>query len=84
MTTYEFRIVLDGEYELSEDIADELFAAGCSDGLPGTCDGVFAIDFHREGPSLEAAIRSAVADVERASCRVARVEIERLPMVGPA
>lgn len=76
MTTYEFRIVLDGAHELSEEIADELFAAGCNDGSPGTCSGVFVIDFHRKGPSLEAAIRSAITDVERAGYHVARAEMQ--------
>ena len=51
-------------------------AAGCEDGTPGTCNGVFSIDFHRQASSLEVAIRSAMADVESAGHRVARVEIE--------
>lgn len=84
MTKYEFSVVLDGDHELTDEIADELFAAGCSDGSPGTCDGVFVIDFHREGASLEAAIRSAVADVERAGYRVAHIEIERHAVLQPA
>lgn len=76
MTTYEFRIVLDGAHELSEEIADELFAAGCDDGSPGTCSGVFVIDFHRHGDSQATAIRSAIADVARAGYHVARVEMQ--------
>jgi len=84
MTTYEFRIVLDGAPELSEEIADELFAAGCSDGSPGTCDGVFVIDFHRNANSLQSAIHSAVSDVECTDCRVARVEIERRAILESA
>jgi hypothetical protein len=45
------------------------------DGTPGTCNGVFSIDFHREAASLEAAIRSAIEDVRTAGYAVARVEI---------
>jgi len=42
---------------------------------PGTCDGVFSIDFHREADSLESAIRSAIAHVKSAVYEVERVEI---------
>ena len=76
MKKYEFTVVVSGSMELTDDIADALFAAGCDDGTPGTCDGVFSIDFHRTANSLEEAIRSAVADVRSAGYGVERVEIE--------
>jgi len=76
MVKYEFSLILKGPLELTEDIADELFEAGCDDGTPGTCAGVFSIDFHREAASLEEAIRSAIANVKAAGCEVERVEIE--------
>ena len=76
MTKYEFTLVLKGPLELTEGVADELFEAGCDDGTPGTCNGVFSIDFHREANSLEAAIRSAIGNVRSAGYEVERVEIE--------
>lgn len=76
MNKYEFTLILAASLELTEDIADALFAAGCDDGTPGTCNGVFSIDFHREAASLEDAIRSAIEDVRTAGYDVARVEIE--------
>ena len=76
MKKYEFTVVVSGSMELTDDIADALFAAGCDDGTPGTCDGVFSIDFHRTANSLEEAIRLAVADVRSAGYGVERVEIE--------
>ncbi|MGH8608625.1 MAG: hypothetical protein ACREX9_14800 [Gammaproteobacteria bacterium] len=76
MNKYEFRLILSGPLELTEEIADELFEAGCNDGTPGTCEGVFFIDFHREAGSLEEAIRSAIADVKSAGHEVKRVEME--------
>lgn len=75
MTKYEFRLILKGSHELTEDMADKLFAAGCDDGTPGLCNGVFSIDFHREANTFEDAIRSAVAHVEAAGLSVERVEI---------
>ena len=76
MRTYEFSLILKGPLELTEEIADELFAAGCDDGTPGTCGGVFSIDFHREADSLEAAINSAMKNVNSVGYEVERVEIE--------
>ena len=76
MNKYEFTLILTGPLELTEDIADALFEAGCDDGTPGTCNEVFSIDFHREAPSLEEAIRSAIGNVRTAGYDVSRVEIE--------
>ena len=76
MSKYDFTLILTGSLELTDDLADALFAAGCDDGTPGTCHGVFSIDFHREAGSLEEAIRSAIVDVRTAGYEVARVEID--------
>jgi regulator of RNase E activity RraB len=84
MTKYEFTLILKGQSELTEEIADELFEAGCDDGTPGTCNGVFSIDFHREANSIEEAIRSAIANVKSAGYEVARVEIEAEAVPQPA
>ncbi len=84
MTKYEFTLILKGRLELTAEIADELFEAGCEDGTPGTCNGVFSIDFHREANSLEEAIRSAIANVRSAGYEVDRVEIEAEAALQPA
>lgn len=76
MKKYDFTLVLSGALELTEDFAEALFEAGCDDGTPGTSDGVFMIDFHREANSLEEAIQSAISNVKSAGRDVARVEIE--------
>jgi hypothetical protein len=75
MVTYEFTLILANAPELTLEISDSLFEAGCDDGSPGMCDGVFSIDFHRVAPSLETAIGSAIADVAKAGLTVERVEI---------
>ncbi len=76
MTKYDFTLILAPGATLTDELADALFAAGCDDGSPGSCDGIVSINFHREATSLETAIRSAIADVQTAGCRVARAEIE--------
>ena len=84
MNKYEFSLILKGSPELTEDVCDELFDAGCDDGTPGTCNGVFSIDFHREADSLEAAINSAIKNVKAAGHDVDRVQIEAGAMPQPA
>ena len=84
MRKYEFTLILKGSLELTDEIADALFEAGCDDGSPGTCNGVFSIDFHREANSLEEAIRSAIANVKSAGYDVERVEIEAEAVSQPA
>ena len=76
MTTYDFDVVLAAGTEITEELADQLFDAGCDDGTPGTFCGVPYISFHREADSLESAIRSAVADVQKAGFVVERLQIE--------
>jgi len=83
MKKYDFTLVLSGSLELTEDIADALFEAGCDDGTPGTCNGLFSIDFHRKANSLEQAIRSAIGDVRSAGFEVARVEMEPEAVAHP-
>jgi hypothetical protein len=84
MNKYEFTLILKDTPELTEEVADRLFEAGCDDGSPGICDGVFAIDFHRAANTLEEAINSAIANVKSAGHEVERVEIEAGALRRPA
>jgi hypothetical protein len=77
MKTFDFEVVLAAGTEMTEDLADRLFEVGCDDGLPGMSCGVACISFAREADCLESAIRSAIADVQKAGCTVERVQIER-------
>jgi len=76
MKTYEFDVVLKDVADVTDDLADTLFAAGCDDGTPAGCDGVVWVHFDRQAPSLEEAIHSAVAHVKAAGLAVAKVELE--------
>ena len=84
MTKYEFTLILKGSHELTEEIADELYRAGCDDGTPGTSNGVFSVDFHREANTLEEAINSAIGNLKSAGYEVDRVEIEAEALPQPA
>ncbi len=75
MKEHEFTVMLTGISEISDEAANALFEAGCDDGSPGSCDGVVSIDFHRDGPTLETAIQSAISDIRKAGFEIDRVEI---------
>jgi hypothetical protein len=76
VAVYRFTVVLGGLREISDDLAEALFEAGCDDGSPWSSQGVAAVAFDREAASFEHAVRSAIADVQKAGCRVAWVKIE--------
>ncbi len=85
MRFYQFDVVLAGLSEISDELADALFSAGCDDGTACSSEGVAWIGFTREAESLESAIRSAVADIQKANCTVTRVQIESdSPLLQPS
>jgi hypothetical protein len=73
---YHFTVVLANYDVMTPDLTEALYAAGCDDGTPWSGNGVAAVTFDREAPSLEAAIRSAVADVQKAGCIVKHTIVE--------
>jgi len=76
--THEFTLILSGFSELTEEVMDAIYEAGCDDGLLCLRSGVPFIEFDRESPSLKEAVLSAIADVEKAGFRAVRVEPDDL------
>lgn len=80
MTEYRFSVIVATSpmsHDQIFDAADALGGAGCIDAsIRGHADGMELL-FARSAESLQAAISSAIADVERAGYRVARVAMER-------
>ena len=74
MATFDFKLVLD-QVEIDEAEADALYGH-CKDGTLITAAGATYMDFDRQANSLDEAVRSAIADVNAAGFRVARIEIE--------
>ncbi len=73
MKQHEFTLVLTDDPD--EDGADRLYSI-FTDGTISTIAGIPQVRFHRQAPSLEEAIRSAIADISSAGFRAARVEME--------
>jgi hypothetical protein len=76
MPSWDFTVVLKGVEEMSDELANALYEAGCDDGTVGSSCGVASVSFSRESHTLQQAIASAVADIRRAGCEVDRVQIE--------
>lgn len=66
MPIHHFTLIVDGADLQDEAVVNRLFESGCDDALIGSTDGVQFIDFDREADSLDEAVLSAVADIERA------------------
>ena len=80
MRAYRFALIVSTpplDHEAILDATDALGEAGCTDAsIRGHADGMELL-FEREARSLQAAIASAVANVEAAGFRVVRAELER-------
>ena len=75
---HEFSLIYTGIEDLSDELTDALFEAGCDDALIGMSNGLFFADFSRSAPTFRDAdaLISAIEDVERSGqpLRLVRVE----------
>ncbi len=81
MHNHAFTLILRGICEVTEDAANEMFEAGCDDGTFCSRDGVALVHFDREAPTLDEAIRTALADVRAAGFDVDRVESDEFATI---
>lgn len=61
--TFSFTLVLSGFSELTQDIEDAFFEAGCDDATLSIQAGIPHLDFDRQAPSRQAALLSALREV---------------------
>ncbi len=80
MPDYRFSVIVPASTMTHEEILDATDAlgnAGCTDAsIRGHATGIELL-FERTGDSLQAAISSAISDVERAGYEVSKVEMQR-------
>lgn len=68
--TFCFSVVLADVKEISTELEDAVFEAGCDDALLACSGGVVHLDFSREGISYEAAVDSASRAIQAAGYKV--------------
>lgn len=67
---FDFTLLVDGPDDISEELEDKLFEAGCDDATISVSGGRLSITFARVAESLKEAIVSAIKDVRRADVGV--------------
>ena len=81
-TEHEFTLILGGISELTPEIFDALFEAGCDDATMSSRDGIVWLDFRRTESSPEKALASAVRDVRKANIGAGVLLVGRYPCEG--
>ncbi len=81
---YSFSLLLQGASDLTPEIADALYEAGCDDALIGSRHGSLFVEFDREAPSSAAAIISAIRQIESAGVGLTVVRVEPDELVSAA
>ncbi|MHC5539960.1 hypothetical protein ACYOEI_17205, partial [Singulisphaera rosea] len=66
MKEYWFSVIVEGPEELTDEVVDKLYEAGCDDGTVSTRDTVHRIGFAREALSFHEAVGTAIAHIEGA------------------
>src|SRR5436305_10175909 len=73
---HDFTLVLSGITELTPEVQDALFDAGCDDATPSMRCGRPFLTFTRAAPTLKDAILSAISDVKKANIRAEVLRID--------
>ena len=81
---FDFALILSGPTELTDDMADALFAAGCDDATPSVCYGRVWMEFSRAAPSYKDAVISAIRDVRKAGIGADVAQIDECNLVTQA
>jgi len=80
---FNFTLVYEGIEELTREVADAIFEAGCDDALLGMRAGEMTLDFARDSNTYREALISAIDAVERCNLPVQLVRVEPLSSVEP-
>lgn len=81
---YDFALALSGPTELTDDMADALFAAGCDDATPSVTYGRVWMEFSRTASSYKEAVLSAIRDVRKAGIGADVWQIDECNLVTQA
>jgi hypothetical protein len=71
---YSFTVRVSGLSTDPDHYEDALYEAGCDDALIAVIDDTIFVDFDREAPSFDEAVRSATLNIEKAGGKVAEVK----------
>ena len=81
---HDFALVLSGVSELTSEIMDALYEAGCDDATPSLRFGRLHLTFSRIAPTLKDAILSAIQDVRKTKIDGGSIRIDDCNLVTPS
>ena len=81
---YDFALVMDGVAELTTEVEDALFEAGCDDATFSIQYGRLYAEFSRAAASLKDAIFSAIRDIRAARIGAVVLRIDECDLVTPS
>lgn len=81
---FDFALVIDGVPELTTDIEDVLFEAGCDDATLTIRYGRLFMEFSRSAPSVKDAILSAIHDVRKAGVGAVVLRVDACELITPS
>jgi hypothetical protein len=76
-TEHDFILVFDGVPDLTDEVADALYEAGCDDGTFMMTSGLMYGAFHRVAPHMNDAVAGAIRDVRKADIGARFVRVQR-------
>lgn len=78
VAVHHFVLWIEGGTELTQELEDRLFEAGCDDALLAASHGRVFLEFDREDGSLAAAVASAIRDVRSAGYSIDKIGLDDL------
>lgn len=81
---HEFDLVLGGVSDLTEEMVDAIFEAGCDDATPSLRSGRVFLKFTRRAPSLKDAVIEAICQVRRANIGARVLHVDDRNLVTPS
>lgn len=81
---FDFALILSGPTDLTSEVEDGLFEAGCDDATLSLQYGVLYLEFSRSADSLKEAILSAIQDVRKAGIGADVVRVDECHLVTMA
>ena len=81
---FDFALVLSGVHELTPEVEDRLFEAGCDDATLSVQYGYIYMEFSRAAASMKDAILSAISDVKKANVGADVWRVDECNLVTPS
>jgi hypothetical protein len=74
--THSFSLVYSGIDDFTQQWLDALYDSGCDDATVGLQNGLVFMDFHRQAPTFQMALTSAIENVEKSRIPIRLVRVE--------